>query len=812
LPVVQQRINLLRGYFGQFLLPELMIEFFRPSYSGRAITVSETVDKRKLWMYPGQNFSVAVFISARILRQRIGPRLLVSHFNESNPRVKLGYFTCNDYLHAGLPKKPSVINRFKIEAKKFEQNAVSFRNIEDYLLFFRQVSPELIVFAYLEKQGKIVDVLSATHAAFASLIKWLFIALFAAHCWFLRNPDFRLSIQRKFLLLLFFANGIPALILFSTGYEYFNEKKAAMIDEQQQESIRILKEIDSRYPAIRKGFARQLNEFIDARNRRFQEREWTEEALAELKTFAEGFEPGMMLLLDRNEKQRITFSGARAEVAGSFFVDYLGRSLEFVSNNDLRRRGEEGKSTLESISSEDLIYLNFLSILNEITLQNTGMSASWTFLKLLGDFRNFNSWGIFAAIWSREDMLRTFIEKEFSKIEAEVLPRRLALMEIDSNIVMPTQFSENKRLQRMLHKAALRKQFFDNEFELNGKTYLFCAIAGTQMQEAVLMSIYPGALIDEQIARFKFWLFLVGVIILMVLWQLVRLFAAHMLGPVRELEKGVEQLQQRNFRYRIQSIAEDELGQLTAAFNSTMEGLQELAVGTAVQESLLPEEKFSSARISLFAKSLFMTKMGGDYFDYFESEPERIGIIFGDVAGHGIPAAVIMAMAKAVVASTSLNFKTPAETLLAANQVLLHLKEKKLRRMMTCQCLDIDSRNGKFSLANAGHCYPVHIKQNGSIVEFIEANGLPLGNKLRNPYDIVNGQLASGDVLVLYTDGIIEAINQDDEMFDYRRFVELLKKSFDKDLESFWQKIIAGNRQWAVRQDDDLTFMLIRYE
>jgi serine phosphatase RsbU (regulator of sigma subunit) len=204
--------------------------------------------------------------------------------------------------------------------------------------------------------------------------------------------------------------------------------------------------------------------------------------------------------------------------------------------------------------------------------------------------------------------------------------------------------------------------------------------------------------------------------------------------------------------------------------------------------------------------------MGGDYFDYFESEPERIGIIFGDVAGHGIPAAVIMAMAKAVVASTSLNFKTPAETLLAANQVLLHLKEKKLRRMMTCQCLDIDSRNGKFSLANAGHCYPVHIKQNGSIVEFIEANGLPLGNKLRNPYDIVNGQLASGDVLVLYTDGIIEAINQDDEMFDYRRFVELLKKSFDKDLESFWQKIIAGNRQWAVRQDDDLTFMLIRYE
>ncbi len=243
-----------------------------------------------------------------------------------------------------------------------------------------------------------------------------------------------------------------------------------------------------------------------------------------------------------------------------------------------------------------------------------------------------------------------------------------------------------------------------------------------------------------------------------------------------------------------------------------MEGLQELAVGTAVQESLLPEGKFASARIRLFAKSLFMTKMGGDYFDYFESEPGRIGIIFGDVAGHGIPAAVIMAMAKAVVASTSICFKTPAETLIQANQVLLHLKEKKLRRMMTCQCLDINSDSGEFSLANAGHCYPVHIKQDGGIVEFIEANGLPLGNKLRNPYETVNGRLSPGDVLVLYTDGIIEATNQDGEMFDYHRFIELLKKSFNKDLESFWQKIIEGNRQWAVRQDDDLTFMLIRYE
>ncbi|MEW6709216.1 MAG: SpoIIE family protein phosphatase, partial [Candidatus Riflebacteria bacterium] len=69
-----------------------------------------------------------------------------------------------------------------------------------------------------------------------------------------------------------------------------------------------------------------------------------------------------------------------------------------------------------------------------------------------------------------------------------------------------------------------------------------------------------------------------------------------------------------------------------------------------------------------------------------------------------------------------------------------------------------------------------------------------------------------GDTLILYTDGIIEAAGPNGEMFDYGRFVELIKSSCNFDLETFWGGIIEGNRRWARQQDDDLTFMLIRYD
>ncbi|MEW6710030.1 MAG: SpoIIE family protein phosphatase, partial [Candidatus Riflebacteria bacterium] len=744
IPAVQQKIKLLRGYFGQFLMPNLMLEFFKPSYSGKAITVSETIDKRKLWCYVGNNFSVAVFISANILKQRTGPRMLVHNFNRRSSDIRLAYMTAIDYRSAGLPRVAEEIARFKLEVRKFEENAVSFRKNEKYLLQFRQVSPELIVLAYLPVQGNLFDPGQRAGFLLAWILKWLMIIGFVFKVAFLRFREYSLSVQQKFMLLLFFANGLPALVLFSTGYEFFREKKAAMIEAQQQESIRILKEIDARYPKIRNSFAGRLNEFIDGKNRQYSSKVWSEMDIESLKDYAKKFEPTKMFLVDRDKKQKITYNSVKTGQDDEFLKNFIYRCLSFSTNNDLRRRGEAGKSTLEAMGSEDLLFLGFFTWLDRITLQNTGANQHWTYFKLVGDNSSYNSWGMFAATWKREDLLRTFVLNELKNYATSVSPRIVGIMEINSQIVMPDSFVTNARFKRLLFKSISRRLMFHENLEINGENFLLCAIAGSEISEGILVALYPRALIENEIFRFKLLLGFIALIILLVLFQLVRLFSARLLRPIEGLAGGIEELRRRNFRYRIDFSSDDELGRLTSAFNGTMEGLQDLALGTAVQESLLPDENFSDGRVKIFARSLFMTKMGGDYFDYFKTGPERLGIIFGDVAGHGIPAAIIMAMAKALVASASVSFRSPADLLEQANQVLLFLKEKKLRRMMTCQCLELNTSTGEFKIANAGHCYPVLIKADSRECSFVEVNGTPLGNKTRKPYDEISGCLEKG--------------------------------------------------------------------
>ncbi len=809
LGTVQQKTKLLRGYFGQFFVPELMVDFFRSSYRGLTITVSEIVEKRQLWVYAGRNFSTAVFIGASALGKRVGPRLLVNDFNRRSKDIKLAYITPLTYRWLGLPAKQQAISEFIVETRKFEENAISFRQTGNYLMMFRQVSPELLILSYLTVEGKIIDPVFSAGIAMGAVVKWLLIFIFIWHSFTLRHPAIQLSVQRKFFLLLFFANGLPALIVVSTGYEYFNEKKTALIEAQQQESLGILREIDARFPSTRAAFAEKLNAFVDSRNHLRDP--WNADLLESLRRFVISLKPGRAVIYDQKMQNLLYYGPEGKNEDEEFFRKYLGRCLEFVNISDVNRRGDAGKSALEAISSEDLIFLAFLRFLDRITMQNTGSTDHWVYMKLLGDFRNFNSWGIFAVMWKREEMLRAFVDNELDKISAAIKPRRIAVMEMQSQIIMPSEFSSFPKIKRMMHQTGSRRLMMHDNLKLGDESFLFCSVAGNELSEGNLMILYPRKLIEAEIGRFKLVLLFTGFLVLVVLYQIVRLFSQRLITPIENLSRGIDNLRMRNFRYRVETAGEDEIGNLVEAFNTTMEGLQDLAIGTAVQESLLPEENFRCGKARLFARSLFMTKMGGDYFDYFPTGTERLGIIFGDVAGHGVPAAIIMAMAKAVIAAGSVKFCSPADMLERANQVLLHLKEKKLRRMMTCQCLDLNCQTGFFNLANAGHCYPILVRDQGKSCSFFEVNGMPLGNKARNPYEQLSGQLEDGDVLILYTDGIIEASNESEEMFGYNRFQKLIEEAFSRDLEKFWQGIIEGNRQWTKQQDDDLTLMLIGY-
>ncbi|EKD83779.1 MAG: protein serine/threonine phosphatase, partial [uncultured bacterium] len=173
--------------------------------------------------------------------------------------------------------------------------------------------------------------------------------------------------------------------------------------------------------------------------------------------------------------------------------------------------------------------------------------------------------------------------------------------------------------------------------------------------------------------------------------------------------------------------------------------------------------------------------------------------------------ALLMAMAKASVLITGEEKTRPAQLLASLHKVIFRIKSSKIKRMMTCQYFCIDSLTGDYLFSNAGHCFPALIKARGTDVTLIQSIGSPLGITKRARYEDLAQKMASGDTLLLYTDGIIEAQNADGIEMGFERFTEMLKREYSENLETYYQRIFAAYLAWSPKADDDITLVLIRF-
>ena len=288
------------------------------------------------------------------------------------------------------------------------------------------------------------------------------------------------------------------------------------------------------------------------------------------------------------------------------------------------------------------------------------------------------------------------------------------------------------------------------------------------------------------------------------------LLSAHFFNPIKDLRLGVEAIGKQNFSYRLPVKSADEFGALNQVFNSALGSLEDLSIATTVQENLFPLEALKQNKLLVWGKSVTMTRLGGDYFDYFSLNDKEVGILIGDVAGHGVPAGFLMAMAKASVLLSDEDKKNPANLLSSIHKVFYHVKSKKIKRMMTCLYFCINTETGEYSLANAGHCYPAFINKEGKVT-FLEIDGTPLGITKRARYINNEGKLEDNSYLLLYTDGMLEAHNEAGESIGTQRFTELISSSYSDDLETYYNRIFAGYKKWSPLADDDITMVLVKF-
>ncbi|OQA07326.1 MAG: Phosphoserine phosphatase RsbU [bacterium ADurb.Bin374] len=246
------------------------------------------------------------------------------------------------------------------------------------------------------------------------------------------------------------------------------------------------------------------------------------------------------------------------------------------------------------------------------------------------------------------------------------------------------------------------------------------------------------------------------------------LLTEQVLLPLRDVTTGIEAIARRDFRHRVPVRSTDELGDIAGLMNRVTEGMRDLEVARVVQESLLPAEGIMVGEFEIAGISRAMTDIGGDYFDYTVIGDSHLVGLVGDVAGHGVSAALIMGMAKSAF-SLLARSDQPLDAFVTAFNELLVSQGVKRKHMMTMFCFALDLKTGQLDVLNSGHNFPFHFKAELGTAQEIEIVGHPLGVRKKIVLKRGRLELGPGDALVLYTDGLIESRNTSGVVIGYQR-------------------------------------------
>jgi serine phosphatase RsbU (regulator of sigma subunit) len=304
---------------------------------------------------------------------------------------------------------------------------------------------------------------------------------------------------------------------------------------------------------------------------------------------------------------------------------------------------------------------------------------------------------------------------------------------------------------------------------------------------------------------------------------LTALIATLLTAPVRQLEQDVKAVASGDLGHQTPVASRDEIGALTHVFNIMIRNLQiaqnnaaerksferELSICKEIQEKLLPERIPQIPGYDIQSHYRSAKEVGGDYYDFIVIDQTHLGIIVADVAGKGVPGAMVMTMARSLVRLASVRNVSPADTFKKVNRILA----KDIRRGMfvTAAYMVLNVKTRKLRVASAGHNPVVLYRAASNDIELLKPAGIALGFDKGTIFDNhvkeVEVQLEVGDRIVTYTDGVNEAMNNESEEFGDDRFHDLVKAHSKKSSKEFVEAIVGAldDHRGNAEQSDDIT-------
>lgn len=291
--------------------------------------------------------------------------------------------------------------------------------------------------------------------------------------------------------------------------------------------------------------------------------------------------------------------------------------------------------------------------------------------------------------------------------------------------------------------------------------------------------------------------------------------------PLENIIKTVSRLADGDFDARSNVKTQDERETLAEAVNALAPALKEhldmkqsLQLANAVQQHLLPSGPLKADGVDLVGTAIYSAETGGDYFDYAnlinaDGSPS-VGVVIGDVTGHGIASALLMATSRAVLRSEARRHSDIGSALANLNEQLI--KDASGGQFLTLFTLHLNPATGRILWASAGHDPAIVYSSNQKTFRELTGGGLALGILAGKTYEVFSGQLEQDEWVVLGTDGIWEARRADGEMFGKDRLREVIATHCHGSAQDLLDAILSAVTTFRgdEEQQDDITAVVLR--
>jgi sigma-B regulation protein RsbU (phosphoserine phosphatase) len=335
-----------------------------------------------------------------------------------------------------------------------------------------------------------------------------------------------------------------------------------------------------------------------------------------------------------------------------------------------------------------------------------------------------------------------------------------------------------------------------------------------------LVIITPGKDILSPIVHFRLYYLGIGAVFIAAILLLIRFVTGGVVASIQDVSKAAKTVAQGDYHVELPAGSKDEIGELMQSFNTMVHQLEErvrmkdsLDLAREVQQNLLPRNSVSDAGLEIAGKSLYCDETGGDYYDFIHyPDANRICIAVGDVSGHGIAAALLMATVRAMIRYNEKGAENPGGLISSINRLLCE-DTAETGDFMTLFYLLYDASNAEMQWVRAGHDPAILYDPERDSFAELDGRGLALGvdkNWIYSTYK--RSQIRYGQIVLIGTDGIWEAENDKGERFGKDRLKRVIRRHSyacaDKIKNSIVDALIKFRN--GKNQEDDITLVVIK--